>query len=314
MSLVGVAPWLSANLGPVLQTRLPLGALIQAQWRGGVFGRYDLLLRLLVARQLLDESPPTRQTKQMGWYKTMQSARAGRDTLKAFKDLAAAVREVGLDPDFPIGISPRGALLDGAHRLGIALALNAPSVAVDVRMGKRLRPFERRWFHDNGLPAAALDAMDLELDRVMTTAGVDTVMALNPKGTPLRQWLPPLLPAGIKVVREWTVSLPQSEVRALESSLREIPWHEKTSKRAPVPKELREGAVEIVRLRLAHHQLERIRKTSTAKDSVATQFEASVREKTGHAVVVGQTYQQNRAAVAVLARHGFDHQVGDSWL
>ena len=314
MSLVGVAPWLSANLGPVLQTRLPLGALIQAQWRGGVFGRYDLLLRSLVARQLLQDSPPTRQTREMGWYRTMQSARAGRDTLKAFKDLAAAVRDVGLDPDFPIGISPRGALLDGAHRLGIALALNVPSVAIDVRMGKRLRPFERRWFSDHGLPDAALSAMDSELDRVMATAGVDTVMALNASGTPLREWLPPLLPAGIKVVREWTVSLPQADVRALEAALREIPWHEKASKRPPVPKELREGAVEIVRLRLAHHELERIRKTSTARDAVATQFEASVREKTGQPVVVGQTYQQNRAAVGLLAGHGWDHQSGESWL
>ena len=95
MSLRVVAPLLGGNLGPVLQTRLPLGALVQAQWRGGVFGRYDLLLRSLVATQLLRPKPPAKPTKEISWYQGMQQARAGRDTLQAFRDLARAVREVG---------------------------------------------------------------------------------------------------------------------------------------------------------------------------------------------------------------------------
>lgn len=314
MSLRMVAPLLAGNLGPVLQTRLPLGALVQAQWRGGVFGRYDLLLRSIVAKQLLRPKPPTRATKEITWYEQMQQARAGRDTLPAFRDLARAVRELGLDPDFPIGISPRGHLLDGAHRLGIALALNAPSLAIDIRAGKRLRPFERRWFIGAGLPDEALEAMDVELDRVMADTGVDTIMITPATDTPLRTWLSPLLPAGVKGVHDWRVKLTQAKLTALENTLREIPWHEKASKQPPVSRQLRAGELEVVRLRLAHHELERIRKTSTARDQVAVEFEDTLREAIGRPVVVGQTYQQNRAAVAALTAHGWHHQAGNSWL
>lgn len=313
MSLTGVAPWLSANLGPVLQTRLPLGALLHAQWKGGVFGRYDVLLRSLVAQQLLRDKPPTRATKEISWYHTMQSLRANKDTLPAFKDLARAVRDVGLDPDFPIGISPRGSLLDGAHRFAIALARNEATIAIDVRMSKRLRPFERRWFVDAGLPEAALSAMDAELDRAMAHTGVDTIVVTPSTSQPTRSWLAPLLPAGMKVVREWSVSLPQPEVSELERIMREIPWHEKASKRQPVSRELREGSLEVIRLRLAHHQLERIKKTSTARDIVAAEFEQSLRDAIGRVAVVGQTYQHNRGALNFLTRHGWHHQAGTTW-
>ncbi len=313
MSLRVVAPLLSGNLGPVLQTRLPLGALVQSQWRGGVFGRYDLLLRSLVAAQLLREKPPTRTTKEITWYESMQQERAGRHTLPAFRDLARAIRQLGLDSDFPIGVSPRGHLLDGAHRLGIALAQNAPSLAIDIRAGKRLRPFERRWFVAAGFTNEALEAMDTELDRVMAHTGVDTIMLTPATDTPLGQWLAPLLPAGVKVVSHWGVTLTQEEVTGLEQILREIPWHEKASKQPPVSKQLRAGKIDVVRLRLAHHELERIKKTSTARDRVAADFEQGLREAISRPVVVGQTYQQNRHAVARLTEHGWHHQVGQSW-
>jgi hypothetical protein len=313
MSLTGVAPWLSANLGPVLQTRLPLGALLQAQWKGGVFGRYDVLLRSVVAQQLLRDKPPSRATTEISWYNTMQSLRANKDTLATFTDLARAVRDVGLDPDFPIGISPRGSLLDGAHRFAIALARNEATIAVDVRLSKRLRPFERRWFVEAGLPEAALVAMDTELDRTMAHTGVDTILITPRTSEPVRTWLPPLLPAGMKVVREWSVSLSEGDASELERIMREIPWHEKASKRLPASRELPGGALEVVRLRLAHHQLERIKKTATARDLVAAEFEGSLREAIGRVALVGQTYQHNRGGLNFLAGHGWHHQAGTTW-
>lgn len=308
-----MAPWLSANLGAVLQTRLPLAAVVHAQWRGGVFGRYDLLLRALVARQLLSPQPPKRATSAMTWYNQMQSVRAGRETLPAFRDLARAVTDVGLDPDFPIGLSPRGNLLDGAHRMGIALALNVPTVAVDIRPGKRLRSFERRWFVEAGLPEPALDAMDSELDRVMAETGVDTVLVTPAGDTPVREWLGPVLPAGMKVVREWSVSLAPEQAREVELALRDIPWHDKASQSRPVPQELVGQRFDVVRLRVTHHHFERIRKTSTARDTVAVDCETAVRQSTNRVVVVGQTYSHNRNALDILARHGWTHQAGTTW-
>ncbi|MGZ7250293.1 hypothetical protein ACXWPT_09455, partial [Streptococcus pyogenes] len=59
---------------------------------------------------------------------------------------------------------------------------------------------------------------------------------------------------------------------------------------------------------------ERIRKTSTARDKVAIDFENTIRQETGRPVVIGQTYQQNRDAVNFLRAHGWTHQVGESWL
>ena len=314
MSLIGAAPWLSATLGPVIDTRVPLGALVHAQWRGGVFSRYDILLRSLVARQLLSDSPPKRKTAEMGWYNTMQELRAGKDTLPAFKELAAQVRGIGLDPAYPIGISPRGSLLDGAHRTALAIAFGEETVAVDIRLGKRLRSFERRWFAERGFPDKALEAMDDELERAMAESGVECLLVTPPTSEPARKWLTPLLPAGVKVRREWSVSLPEKEMSALEGILRWIPWHRSSDRAKQPARQLREGPVEILRLRLTHREFERIRKTSTARDNVAIQFEETIRREAGRPVVIGQTYQQNRDAVNFLRDHGWSHQAGESWL
>ncbi len=314
MSLIGAAPWLSATLGPVIDTRVPLGALVHEQWRGGVFSRYDILLRSLVARQLLSDSPPKRKTAEMGWYQTMQQKRAGKDTLPAFKQLTERVRGIGLDPAYPIGISPRGSLLDGAHRTALAIAFGEETVAVDIRLGKRLRSFERRWFAERGFPDKALAAMDDELDRAMAESGVECVLVTPAgKGT-AKSWLAPLLPAGVKVRREWTVSLSEADTVALEGILRWIPWHRKSDQAKQPARQLREGALEVIRLRLTHRDFERIRKTSTARDKVVIEFENTIRQETGRPVVIGQTYQQNRDALDFLRAHGWTHQAGESWL
>ena len=105
----------------------------------------------------------------------MTTAVKPNDRIKVGDALADIGRQVGFSDDYPIGISPRGSLLDGAHRMGIALADNVEQVFVDIRMGKRLRSFERRWFVDHGFDQEALERMDLELDRVMAHTGVDTV-------------------------------------------------------------------------------------------------------------------------------------------
>lgn len=313
MSLLGSQPWLSSGIRPVLRASLPLGAVLQAQWRGGVFGRYDILLRSLVAQRIKRSRSRASSSIEAQWYRHMQQERAGRDTWDAFGELMTKVDQVGFSDDYPIGISPRGSLLDGAHRMGIALADNVEQVFVDIRMGKRLRSFERRWFVDHGFDQEALERMDLELDRVMAHTGVDTVLVTPETNAPVSEWLRPLLPAGIRVVRQWSVSLEHDQASELESQLRSIPWHHQPAADSVPGRQLGEGALSVVRLRLTHHSLQRVHKTHTAIDQVAQQFESDIRSATGRPVVVGQTYEQNRRAWRILADHGWTHQAGSTW-
>ena len=299
------------SVAPVVTSRLPLGALLQSQWSARRFLRYDLALRTLTARHLLGGG--TTRKNVVGWYEMMQQKRAGKDTLDSFRALIGTIEREGLSSHYPVGVSGRGELLDGAHRVAVALAMDAYDIAVDVRAGKRLRPYGRDWFRSNGFPDEALIAMDQEVDRLMATTGADTILVTHSSDDPLPEWVPAFLPPDTEVVRQWSVSLDQQSVVALEGALSFIPWHEK-DRQQPTPQLLREGSVEILRLRPHSPRRLRIPKTATAREQGAFEMQRSLRVALPeHPVVIGHTIQQNRDAIALLLGHGWSPAVGETW-
>lgn len=308
-SLIG--PISQKSITPVLSHRLPLAALMQSQWHARRFLRYDLAMRALTARHLIEGG--SKRKNVVAWYQTMQESRAGKDTLEAFQQLIHAIQQEGLSAQYPVGVSAKGELMDGAHRVAVALALGVYDIAVDVRRGKLLRPYGREWFRQKGFPDQALQAMDGEVDRLMATTGADTILLTTSTEDPLHEWIPAYLPPDTEVVREWSVSLPRDELRRLERALTFIPWHEKHKHTEPEPV-FGDEPLTVLRLRTYTPKRVRIRKTATAREQGAVDMQRNLRiALPEHPVLVGQTIQHNRDAIAVLSEHGWSHAAGESW-
>lgn len=311
MSLPGSRLFSSRSIAPVVRHHLPMAVLVQSQWAARRFIRYDLALRSLTARHLLAGGRKNHSVVE--WYQQMHDKRGGVETLEAFQSLLRIVKDEGIDPRYPLGVSKTGELLDGAQRVALALAVDEDQMAVDIRRGRRLRPYGREWFRNHGFPEEALMAMDTEVDRIMATTGADTLLVTPSTEQPLQEWLPPFLPPDSEVIREWSLSLSDADVKALEYALKFVPIYDKGTLRE-VTHELQEGPVTIVRLRLHMPKRKRIAKTHMATDTGVVDMLRSVRAAIpDHAMVAGLTVDQNRAAMALLQHHGWSPLVGQSW-
>lgn len=285
-------------------TTVPLGLLLSCQWRDGVFERYDLIVRYLVAQELLASNDSPSPAKEI--YRSMQAKRAGIDSLAEFEDLARSVAEQGLLDSFPVGVSPSGQLLDGAHRVAVALAVGADSIAVDVREARKLRPYGLKWFRGNDFPEDALVPLEKELDALMGLLGADTlVIADHQPDCPLSEVLRSVMPETVELISDSTLSLTSEQVATVENALSHMPWHEKDRPRNPEPL-LSSRIIDVVTLRDYRSRWTKIPKSSIA---IRHSMERLARrlEQDNHAVrpVIGLTMLQNRSTARMLASLGW---------
>lgn len=278
-----------------VETFLRLPDLLAGQFVGQHFRRYDLLIRARLASCWWNRSPDIDQAQDD--YELMQRLRGGHDTLNQFRALVASVAEGGLDPDYPVGISPSGTLLDGAHRVALALVRNDERIAVDVRDSRIPPDFGRDWFVDRGFPSDSLRHADELLDRFLLATGHDTIAVVpgahNPASVPLS--------AGARVVSWQRIDLSSEEASALHGALSHLPVHKKTE-----PEGLGEpwssGTYSVFRVRGDTLFAKGVPKTHTRIVEYARVLADRLRT-THPGALVGVTVGQNRAAAEVL----FDH-------
>lgn len=278
-----------------VETFLRLPDLLAGQFVGQHFRRYDLLIRARLASCWSKESPDADQAQDD--YELMQRLRGGHDTLNQFRALVASVAEGGLDPDYPVGISPSGPLLDGAHRVALALVRNDERIAVDVRDSRIPPDFGRDWFVERGFSADSLRHADELLDRFLLATGHDVIAVV--RGVHPPSSLP--LPATARVVSWQKLDLGADEASRLHGALRHLPVHRKAE-----PDELGDpwssGHYSVFRLRGDTLAATRVPKTHTRIVEYAK--ELADRLRTTHpGALVGVTVGQNRAVAAVLSDH-----------
>ena len=299
----------SAPLEALLRQRLPLPALLHLQWEARRFTRYDLLVRTFAAQSLLRQ----REDEPLEWYLQMQQRRAGRDTLEDFRRLVASVTARGLDPDYPVGVSRRGELLDGAHRVAVALAIEAVDIAVDPRGSKRPRPYGREWFSANGFSAETLRKLDCELDRLMVTTGAEAFLITQADPEQAKHWLAPHLPSDTELVSHAVVSLDEQAANALEHSARFIALHQKDTPDEAATA-LRAGNWGVWRLRTHRPRFARLAKSATALSGSQLTLERNLSSVLGSgAFLVTHSHIQQRLVAATLAAAGWDHLEGTPW-
>lgn len=278
-----------------VETFLRLPDLLAGQFKGQHFRRYDLLIRARLASCWWNTSPDIDQAQDD--YELMQRLRGGHDTLNQFRLLVASVAERGLDPDYPVGVSPNGPLLDGAHRVALALVRNCERIAVDVRDSRIPPDFGRGWFVERGFSADSLRHADELLDHFLLTTGHDTIAVVPGDHTPasLRGL------ASAPVVGWQKIDLASDEASRLQGALSYLPVHRKTE-----PGEFGEpwssGHYSVFRLRGETLAATRLPKTHTRVVEFAKGL-ADRLQSTHSNALVGVTVGQNRAAAEVLSDH-----------
>jgi len=273
---------------------LPVADILAGQFYPRDFRRYDLLIRARVARAWLSDESDVHAAQDS--YGLMQRARGAEVSLPRFRALVESVATEGMNPDFPIGVSPWGPLLDGAHRLAVALAVGVPTVSVDVRPSPIPPDYSRAWLASVGLPEADLHAADVLLDKYLATTGHDHIVVIEGEMTgDIRGHLGP--GADVVCVREATLG--EEVVVGVERALTTVAWHEH-HKRATLPAPiLQPGLHQVVRLRLPRPSWHRLPKTHTRISGVAQTISEQL-QASGVNAVVGLNWTHNRNAVAVL--------------
>ncbi len=277
---------------------LPIADILAGQFYPHHFRRYDLLVRARVARAWLSDEADVQAAQES--YEAMQRARGAEVNLPRFRALVESVATEGLNPDFPIGLSPWGPLLDGAHRLAVALVVGAPTIAVDVRPSPIPPDYSRQWLADAGVVEADLHAADVLLDKYLATTGHDHIAVIAGAMTDdiLRQLAP-----GVDIISVREAPLGEETIVGVEGALTTVAWHEH-HKRASMPAPLlHPGVHQVVRFRLSRPSWTRIPKTHTRTSGLAATI-AEQLQSTGVNALVGVTWTHNRNAVAVLDQAG----------
>lgn len=283
---------------PAMMPRVALADLLAGQFFPQHFRRYDLLVRARVVRAWLSDSSDVPAAESS--YEAMQTARGAAANLPRFKALVESVSSDGMNPDYPVGLSPAGPLLDGAHRVAVALATSEPTIAVDVRPSAIPPDYSRAWLAAAGFAEADLLAADILLDKFLATTGHDflAVVAGEVTGHQMSAFTP-----GAEVVTTREVSLDQETVASLERALTTLPWPDH-AKRAFVPSPvLGPGVHTVIRLRLRRPQWNRIPGTHTRTSGLASVYQENL-ARGGAVGLVSQTWSHSREGFAILAHAG----------
>lgn len=275
-----------------LAPMLPLADVLAGQFFPRDFRRYDLLIRARVVRAWLTDDSDREAAEQS--YALMQQLRGASLDLSRFRALVEGVRSSGLDPDYPVGLSPHGPLLDGAHRVAVALVTGERKIAVDVRNSRIPPDYSRAWLAEAGMPEPDLSAADLLLDEFLANTGHDVLVVGS--GVSVDDLVGVCQP-GATVISSREVSLDQETAALLDDAMTAIPWRQHHT--APATSTLQAGPQAILRIRLPRPHWHRLPGTHVRVSELAAGFRENA-QATGMPVVVGLTWSNNANGVAVL--------------
>ncbi len=145
---------------------------------GGVFERYDMIVRLLAVEDYYG-----RNNIGFSMYRRMQEARKGKAWVetaeKRFRTLIDSYETAGYHDNSEIELDNTLHLIDGSHRMALALYYHQDYINVIVRPNNHeVHCYDIRWFRINGFSAdecALLEAKFLELKKQMIVPFVCTL-------------------------------------------------------------------------------------------------------------------------------------------
>jgi hypothetical protein len=91
----------------------------------------------------------------------MQITRVKKDTTSRLRDLLESYSKKGLDTKtHPVSIDSKGKIIDGAHRVALAIHSKSDGITCIVEPAERNITYDRQWFVDNAFEKELLEIMD----------------------------------------------------------------------------------------------------------------------------------------------------------
>lgn len=116
------------------------------QYKKGVFNRYDTIVRYLAVENYFSKNDFG-----FTFYRKMQSKRGFSEGAEAkFKLLIDNVSENGFDVHSLMPVDKNQALIDGSHRLALALYFNQQLIPLRLLRFKKTAFYGIKWFQENG--------------------------------------------------------------------------------------------------------------------------------------------------------------------
>lgn len=293
-----------------LVTSMSVGALLDLQRSGDSFLRYDILLRSMAARVLMDgqqEGSPV-----LDAYTRMQVLRGNRPSVLRLRNLVDSVVDRGLDQRHPIPLSREGRVIDGAHRLGVALAIDADEIRVDIHPSRQRVDFGRRWFEDRGFSAELLAEMDSVKRASFVRHGVYTTLILWPPAGRSGDEIVASLASRFAVVADREAELGEQfddTVRSIYEIDDIDSWKVEVKLAAMRPYGT---TIRLVLLDIDEHRFRRKARTGSYLSAVGAELKAEIRRSYRaqvkgyvHDIIchTGDNHEHNRRAIQILEPH-----------
>jgi len=132
---------ISKPLVSQLNMRISTNALLGNHFINNELTSWDILLRYQTIDFALNN-----QNQNLENYKKMQKIRADKDTFEDFKELIINIKNEGFLNKYPIPISNKGTIVDGAHRLACALYFNIKEIPVNIVSNYGTIKYTKQWF------------------------------------------------------------------------------------------------------------------------------------------------------------------------
>jgi len=143
------------KIKPQLIIKINTYTLLGNQFINGEFSRYDILLRYLAIKSIVE-----RKEEYKDYYIQMQQKRVNRESYHKLRELVISIQENGFLSRYAITINQNGKLLDGAHRLAAALYFKVDEVPVSIQVYNKNIYYRRKWFEENGFKDNLLKELD----------------------------------------------------------------------------------------------------------------------------------------------------------
>jgi len=144
--------------------------LLSYQYKNGEFNRYDIVVRYMAAEECL-------QKNGCGFdlYKKMQEQRGFvvvEEAVERYTKLIKSIEKYGFDPNSQLPVDSRQNLVDGAHRLALALYFKQPLLPLKPRKAPFETDYSLTWFEQHGFDPGELDLIQSKKEEIFREWGL----------------------------------------------------------------------------------------------------------------------------------------------
>lgn len=128
----------------------------------GAFNIADVIVRLISARDFTYG-----KSASFDLYRKMQMSRIGEDWSKRFELLISKIVRDGFSDEYPIKVDRKLTIIDGSHRLALAILLEKKFLKVEMINESHQRDYDLGYFWSNGFDKSDIEKISWGIEEVL---------------------------------------------------------------------------------------------------------------------------------------------------